>query len=175
MRGQPLPRRALLLTGAALPLLGGCSQPPVQGFADLPAARLAVQDLMTAKLRNDGPWPLPQVLHHLAQSIEYSLAGFPQPKSALFQHTVGAAAWALFDARGAMSHPLDQPIPGAPALPVDAALAGGVQRLLTAIDAFSMHTGALQPHFAYGALDKPAYTRAHLMHLANHWQAFQAA
>jgi hypothetical protein len=25
------------------------------------------------------------------------------------------------------------------------------------------------PHFAYGALGKAEYTRAHLMHLANHW------
>ena len=31
------------------------------------------------------------------------------------------------------------------------------------------HTGPLAPHFAYGALDKTQYTRAHLMHLANHW------
>ena len=27
---------------------------------------------------------------------------------------------------------------------------------------------ALAPHFAYGALDKNAYRRAHLMHLADH-------
>ena len=40
---------------------------------------------------------------------------------------------------------------------------------------FDAHTGVLQPHFAYGALDKPSYTRAHLMHLANHWQAFVPA
>ena len=33
----------------------------------------------------------------------------------------------------------------------------------------SIDESALAPHFAYGALNKAAYTRAHLMHLANHW------
>ena len=175
MAGTPPRRRAVLVAAVALPALGGCSPAPVQRLADLSAARSAVQGLMTAKLRNDGPWSLPQVLHHLAQSVEFSLSGFPAPKSALFQHTAGAAAWAVFDARGAMTHGLGEPIPGAPPLPADAVLAGGVQRLLAALDRFDTHAGALQPHFAYGALDKPAYTRAHLMHLADHWQAFVPA
>jgi len=169
-------RRAVLLAAVAVPALSACSPAAVQRFPDVATARAAVQGLLTATLRNDGPWSLPQVLHHLAQSIEFSLAGFPEPKSALFQHTAGAAAWAVFDARGAMTHGLGEPIPGAPALPpADAPLAAGVQRLLAALDRFDAHTGALQPHFAYGALDKPAYTRAHLMHLANHWQAFVPA
>lgn len=175
MAGTSPQRRAVLVAAVAVPALAGCGQSPVQRFADLSAARAAVQGLAAAKLRNDGPWSLPQVLHHLAQSIEFSLSGFPAPKSALFQHTAGAAAWAVFDARGAMTHGLGEPIPGAPPLPADAALESGVQRLLAALDRFDAHTGALQPHFAYGALDKPAYTRAHLMHLANHWQAFVPA
>jgi hypothetical protein len=49
-------------------------------------------------------------------------------------------------------------------------LAPAIDRALQALRAFERHAGTLAPHFAYGALDKPAYTRAHLMHLANHWQ-----
>ena len=45
-----------------------------------------------------------------------SLDGFPQPKSAAFQRTVGAAAFTVFQWRGKMTHGLDEPIPGAPAL-----------------------------------------------------------
>ena len=45
--------------------------------------------------------------------------------------------------------------------------------LRLALQRFDAHTGALQPHFAYGPLDKPAYIRAHLMHLANHWSLVQ--
>lgn len=177
---MPALRRHVLARGAAAVAAGwglaGCSQSPVQGLATLADARQAVQGLLRQPLRNQGAWALPQVLHHLAQSIEFSLAGFPELKSAAFRHTVGAAAWAVFDARGAMSHGLDEPIPGAPALPApDAALQPAVQRLLAALDRFEAHSGPLQPHFAYGALDKAAYTRAHLMHLANHWQAFAPA
>ncbi|MGS0758230.1 DUF1569 domain-containing protein [Roseateles sp. GG27B] len=29
----------------------------------------------------------------------------------------------------------------------------------------------MAPHFVYGALDRADYERAHLMHLADHWQA----
>jgi hypothetical protein len=144
-------------------------------FRSLDEARRAVAPLAQHPLRTTGAWNLAQVMNHVAQSVEYSLDGFPQPKSALFQSTAGTAAFALFDARGQMHHPLDQPIPGAPALPAEAPLPEAVARLLAAFDRFEAHTGVLQPHFAYGALGKPAYTRAHLMHLANHWAEFAAA
>lgn len=144
-------------------------------FRSLDGARQAVAPLAQRPLQTTGAWNLAQVLNHVAQSIEYSLDGFPQPKSALFQATAGTAAFALFDARGQMHHPLDQPIPGAPALPAEAPLPEAVARLLVAFDRFEAHTGALRPHFAYGALEKPAYTRAHLMHLANHWVEFTPA
>ena len=173
--GASARRRSILVAAVAAPALTACSPAAVQRFADLATARAAVLGLPAARLRNEGAWTLPQVLHHLAQSIEFSLSGYPSPKSALFQRTAGAAAWALFEARGAMTHGLGEPIPGAPALPADATLDGGVQRLLAALDRFADHAGPLQPHFAYGVLDKAAYTRAHLMHLANHWQAFVPA
>lgn len=114
-----------------------------------------------------GTWSPAQVLEHAAQSIDNSIDGYPQPKSALFQSTVGSAAFAVFDARGRMSHGLAEPIPGAPALVL--AFEPSRERLLASIARFQAHAGALAPHFAYGALDKPQYTRAHLMHLANHW------
>ena len=42
-------------------------------------------------------------------------------------------------------------------------------RCLQALRDFQRWSGPLAPHFAYGALDKAQYTRAHLMHLAHHW------
>lgn len=120
-------------------------------------------------------WTWAQTLAHCAQSIEYSMTGFPQPRSALFQRTVGGAAFQLFAWRGRMTHDLAEPIPGAPALSgaddVDAAVA----RLERAAAAFARWQAPLQPHFAYGALDKAAYARAHAMHLANHFSAFDQA
>ena len=55
----------------------------------------------------------------------------------------------------------------------DTELLEGLRHMMT-LRAFDAHTGALAPHFAYGALDKPDYLRAHLMHLANHWQEMAA-
>ncbi|WP_428420550.1 DUF1569 domain-containing protein [Methylibium sp.] len=155
--------------------LGGCAPGRIERFATWAEARNAVFALAQpgSRWRSSGAWSLSQALQHLAQSIEGSLAGYPQSKPAWFTRTLGAAAHAVFDARGRMTHSLDEPIPGA--APLDAAWPPDVAalRLLRAMDAFEVHTGPLAPHFAYGALDKPAYQRAHLMHLADHWQQFE--
>jgi len=115
-----------------------------------------------------GAWPLSAVLDHLAQSIEMSMDGFPQPKSALFQNTAGSAAFAYFKWRGEMSHGLAEPIPGAPALAAGSDWRPGAVRLRQAIVRFQGHTGPLKPHFAYGQLGKPDFALAHAFHIANH-------
>ncbi|KQW65583.1 DUF1569 domain-containing protein [Methylibium sp. Root1272] len=155
--------------------LAGCAPGRVERFATWAEARNAVFALAQpgSRWRSGGAWSLSQTLQHLAQSIEGSLAGYPQSKPAWFTHTLGAAAHALFDARGRMTHPLDEPIPGAPVLAPEVPADAAALRLLRAMDAFESHDGALAPHFAYGALDKPAYARAHQMHLAAHWQQFE--
>lgn len=145
-------------------------------FASLKDAQREIDRLAkAANLRSATPWSWPQTLTHCAQSIEYSLTGFPVPKSALFQNTAGTLAFQFFYWRGRMSHDLAEPIPGAPALDTsnDASLA--LARLQTAIADFQKRTTTLQPHFAYGALNKPAYEHAHAMHLANHLSAFEVA
>jgi hypothetical protein len=162
-----LDRRHCVVALAAAPL-AGCSPAPVQGFADLAAARTAIGGLASG-WRSTGDWNVAQFLNHAAQSVEYSIGGFPQLKPAWFRRSIGPAAFAFFESRGAMSHSLSEPIPGAPALPADADLPAAMARCLKALDDFEAHTGALAPHFAYGTLDKAQYTRAHLMHLANHW------
>jgi hypothetical protein len=73
-----------------------------------------------------------------------------------------------------MSHGLAEPIPGAPAIAADADPAQALARLHRAIADFHGWTGALQPHFAYGPLDRAQYELAHAMHLANHLSAFRA-
>jgi Protein of unknown function (DUF1569) len=165
-------RRAFLAVASATALaLPGCGAAGAPPFGSLAAARDALGSL--GPLQGTGVWSVPQVLTHLAQSIEYSLLGFPQLKPAWFRATLGRAAFAVFDARGAMSHPLDQPIPGAPSLAEAQDIERARTRLIVALDQFERHTGRLQPHFAYGELDKAAYARAHLLHLCQHWGEFQ--
>lgn len=125
-----------------------------------------------AALTSTAQWSWPQTLVHCAQSIEFSLTGFPQPKSALFQNTAGAVAFQVFSWRGRMSHDLAEPIPGAPALDTSTDAATAMARLQQAIADFRKRTEALRPHFAYGELNKPSYERAHAMHLANHLSGF---
>ncbi|MGM9483578.1 DUF1569 domain-containing protein [Roseateles sp. NT4] len=147
----------------------------LQTFTSWKQAQQAVLDLLfSEKVVQGNPWNLSQVLQHLAQSIEFSMQGFPALKGAWFRSSIGSAAFAVFNARGAMSHSLDEPIPGAPALDPSQALKISVNRLLGAMDAFAQFNGTLRPHFAYGELTKPQYERAHLMHLANHWTQFQS-
>ena len=137
-------------------------------------AQQAVLDLLfKPQVVAGNPWNLSQVLQHLAQSIEFSMQGFPALKGAWFRSSLGSAAFAVFNARGAMSHDLSEPIPGAPALDASQALKASAQRLLDAMEAFAAFEGPLRPHFAYGELTKAQYQRAHLMHLANHWTQFQ--
>ena len=157
----------------ATPVVVSAVRPGALGspaFDSLGGALRTLEQLRTDAPRMTGAWDLAQVLHHAAQSVEYSMVGFPELKPAWFRASLGSYAFALFNARGQMSHSLDEPIPGAPPLAAGQALAPAIDRVLAALRAFDRHAGTLAPHFAYGALDKPAYARAHLMHLANHWQ-----
>jgi len=138
-------------------------------FASIGGALGTLAQLKTTAPRMTGAWDLAHVLHHVAQSVEFSMVGFPALKPAWFRATLGSYAFALFNARGAMAHDLTEPIPGAPAIAQGQPLMPAVDHAIAALQAFDRFDGPLQPHFAYGTLDKPAYTRAHLMHLANHW------
>ena len=165
-------RRQLLKTAtllAAPPLLAGC-QGEMQSFATWRYAREAVLELRFKEPKLHSSWNLTQMLQHAAQSVEFSMTGFPELRPAWFRATLGSAAFTFFNARGSMSHTLDEPIPGAPALDASQSLKLSVQRLLDAMDAFTAFQGALAPHFTYGTLTRDQYERAHLMHLANHWE-----
>ena len=144
-------------------------------FSSLAAAEQELARLAQAKeLISGATWSWAQTLVHCAQSIEYSMSGFPQSKSTLFQRTIGAAAIGVFTWRGRMTHDLAEPIPGAPLLEAKAEPAQALERLRAAILGFQRWSGPLLPHFAYGALDKKEYELAHAMHVANHLSAFRA-
>ena len=88
-------RRTLLILPLTLSALTHApavhaQSPKVQSMADVLRWLDAMDRAPTPK--TTGAWPLPAVLEHLAQSIEMSMAGFPQPKSALFQATGAIAA-----------------------------------------------------------------------------------
>lgn len=169
-------RTALISLGAVAvgaPALWWASRPAAlqsPAFDSTEGALRTLAALKTQTARSTGAWDLAHVLHHAAQSVEYSLQGFPSLKAAWFRASVGPAAATVFSARGRMSHSLTEPIPGAPEIAQGQPLVPAVDRAIAALQAFERHTGALHPHFAYGELSKDDYRRAHLMHFANHWQ-----
>jgi Protein of unknown function (DUF1569) len=159
-------RDFLILTAAFGAGSSWADQPKVQS---LDGALLWLDRLEKSRtVKTMGEWPVVAVFEHLSQSIEMSMDGFPEPKSAAFQRTVGAAAFSFFNWRGAMSHNLSEPIPGAPALAREGNWRKSPARLRAAIVRFEAHQGALMPHFAYGKLTKAEFARAHVMHIANH-------
>lgn len=124
--------------------------------------------LMDKPVATVGDWNVAQILAHCAQSVEFSMTGFPEQKSALFRNTVGATAFALFSATGKMTHSLSEAIPGAPLIKENAEIPAAYERFRESMLAFRDYSGRLAPHFAYGSLTKSQYERAHAMHFYNH-------
>ena len=182
---MPIPdstRRLLLKSGAAAACVAvaGCSGSHPQDrqlvFATLADALAELARLTQAVAFNPGAtWTWSKTLLHCAQSIDYSMTGYPEAKSALFQHTAGAAAFSYFSSRGRMSHNLLEAIPGAATLDANAATAHALAALRASIENFQKFTGQLRPHFAYGALNRIEYEKAHAMHIANHLSVFTQA
>lgn len=138
-------------------------------FANLEEAVNELKNIETAsKITPNGEWSWYQILNHCAQSIEYSLIGYPENKAALFRMTAGKIASSLFASRGYMSHDLNAPIPKAPEIPKVGNEKEAMLRLYQAIEDFKKFSGELKMHFAYGELSKKDYDQAHAMHIANH-------
>jgi Protein of unknown function (DUF1569) len=116
-----------------------------------------------------GEWDLAKILIHCAQSVEYSIEGYPQHKSDLFKSTVGSLAFSMFESKKKMTHGLNEAIPGAPEIVVGQSLDNALGRLEKSLLDFKNFQGKLAPHFAYGELNKAQYSLAHVMHFNNHW------
>ncbi len=177
---DPRSRRSFLATGAAaavvlsLPACSGKSasdrQLVITSLAD--ALREVVRLGEPAALDVAATWTWSKTLLHCAQSIEYSMMGYPEARSALFRHTAGPAAFSYFKSRGRMSHNLLEAIPGSPLLDAHAAGELALTTLRKSIERFEQFNGTLAPHFAYGKLSKEDYALAHAMHIANHVSGF---
>lgn len=138
-------------------------------FSNLEEADMEIEKIRRAKkIVPYGVWNAPQILLHCAQSIYFSIQGYPENKSVAFRNTIGKFAFWNFERKGRMSHDLDAPIPGAPALATAISLEESVTELRKSFEAFGNHNKEFAPHFAYGNLTKSEYEQAHAMHIANH-------
>lgn len=176
--------RTSLLTGAAagvVATLPACSAGPSATDRQLMFASLAdaVRELDrlagAVALSAAASWSWSKTLLHCAQSIDYSMSGYPEAKPALFRYTAGVAGFSYFKSRGRMSHNLLEAIPGAAMLDANAATGLAMATLRKSIDRFLQFSGVLAPHFAYGQLSKADYELAHAMHIANHVSGFDVS
>jgi len=134
-----------------------------------------IDKLKLEAVETTGTWDVARTFNHLAQSIEFSMQGFPQMKSPLFQKTAGQLAFSVFQARGKMTHDLAETIPGELVDNATVSIVGARNRLLSALNEFESFDGELKPHFAYGSLDKDRYAAAHVMHVNNHLEEFRVS
>lgn len=135
----------------------------------LDEAMVELKKLQTAaNVTVTGPWSLSHVFNHLAQSIEYSMTGFPENKPAIIRNTIGKIVLFKFLSQGYMNHNLTDPIPGAPALEDAEDIGSALARLKKSILDFQNFQGQTAPHFVYGPVSKQDYDRLHAYHIANH-------
>ena len=110
MHMNPSRRAFVVASTVAVAGTAGCQARPEDRqltFASLAAAEEEIARLMQAKALDSGTiWSWAQTLAHCAQSIEFSMSGYPQPKSRLFQRTVGSLAVETFAWRVRMTHDL---------------------------------------------------------------------
>ena len=167
-------RRTFLITtlsSSSLAIIGGLGWHLVpKNLEDLSISHTidTLKQLDPAVVKFNSPWSVGHNLAHMAQSIEYSMQGYPVHKSDLFKSTVGRTAFNAFSSKGYMKHNLEEDIPGAPPLS-DTDNLTGMRRLITALETFKDYEGELAEHFAYGKLTHQEYALAHVLHIKDHF------
>ncbi len=142
----------------------------ILSFKNLDEAMAETERLQQAsKVTLESEWTLYQNIIHCAQSIEFSISGFPEEKPEIFQRVIGKNVFRKFEMQGYMRHDRNEPIPGAPIIEPGGKIIEAFDRVKMAIRNFDAFTGKLRRHFAYGILNKKEFSEAHCMHLADHY------
>lgn len=173
---HPMNRRTFLISAlscGAIGVAGGSfwlRQPAHLDDLSIQALLDFLTSLDASKLRSDTRWSVAQTFYHMAQSVDYSISGYPQHKPDWFKSTLGAAAFSVFAAKREMTHNLEEAIPGAPDAPITLSPDEAIAQLMTSLKRFHHYEGPLADHFAYGPLSKQEYSLAHVMHVRNHFE-----
>ena len=160
------------LSCGAIGVAGGywLNTPQHNDDMSISALQAFLRSLDASQLTSQTNWSIARTFHHMTQSVDYSITGYPEHKPEWFKSSLGATAFAVFAAKRVMTHNLEEPIPGAPDTPTSLTADAAISQLVEALDRFQAHTGPLADHFAYGALSKAEYTLAHVMHVRNHFE-----
>lgn len=153
-----------LMLGAGLALRATA---PASHTVELPSVITRLNALLDTPFKSIGKWNAAHIFEHCKQSVDYSITGYPEVHSELFQNTAGVIAFETFGLARRMQHPLDEVIPSAPDLAMDNERLA-LQQLISSLETFQSHIGPLKPHFAFGELNKSDYAFAHAVHINQH-------
>ncbi len=113
-------------------------------------------------------WNISEICLHCAQTIQYSMTGYPKMKPLLIRVTIGKLAIKKFLRQGFMKHDLTAHVPGSN--PIDTTLSKeeSIDELMKTIRKFESFHGTLKPHLLFGNLTKEDYGTYFAMHIADH-------
>jgi hypothetical protein len=113
-------------------------------------------------------WNISEICLHCAQTIEYSMTGYPKMKPLLLRITVGKLAVKKFLRQGYMKHDLTAPVPGGSSIKTTLSKEESIDELMKTIRKFESFPGTLKPHLLFGHLTKDDYDTYFAMHIADH-------
>ena len=137
-------------------------------FVDALEARVRQDGSGAALLSPRGSYTFSETVQHAAQSIGYSMTGYPRLAPESLRATVGRAVKHLFLNRGAMRHNLSAPVSGAPELDKSMPDLDAIMLLRTTVDRLAAFNDALHPHPTYGRCTKEQVANLQTMHLIEH-------
>jgi hypothetical protein len=118
-------------------------------------------------------WSPYKTFVHCAQTIDYSIKGYPKNKPVIIQKTIGKLVLKKFLKQGFMKHSLTAPVPGAPDIGEDGSSNDGLNILIKSIDQFEKYNGSLSKHLIFGEMTKEEYSMYFAMHIYNHLEEFR--
>lgn len=137
-------------------------------FSSLDEAERELKRLKTAKNIRCPGWNVCEICLHCAQTIEYSITGYPVMKPALLRNTIGKLAIKKFLRQGYMKHDLMAHVPGGTKIVATGDPLTCIETLLDTIQNFKNYEGELKPHLLFGRLSKSDYDKYFAMHIAEH-------
>ncbi len=135
----------------------------------LEAAKQELMRLKEVENVHTKNWSVSQICLHCAQTIDYSITGYPVMKPAFIRNTIGKIAFRKFMHQGYMIHDLTAPVPGGSNMDASISPQESIAKLMDTIQRFKNHTGTLMPHLLFGDLTREQYDQYFAMHIADHF------
>ena len=136
-------------------------------FEDFNSAKNYLYNLKGKEIDTTGNWSYYQILHHLADSLEYTFrGGITDISIPSFMQPIGKLLLMKFFFQGFMDSNLPNPIRK------NTIILGNTEeeynRLLHLIDDFENFKNSYYPHPIFGNLSREEWRKLHAYHFANH-------